>query len=41
MSEISKWLQANRLSLHLEITESILSGSVCKLKKGIKNENIL
>ena len=29
MSEISKWV----LSLHLRETESILFGSVCKLKK--------
>ena len=36
MSEISKWLQANRLSLHLGKTESILFSSVCKLKKASK-----
>jgi len=33
MNEISKWLQANKLSLHLGKTESILFGSVHKLKK--------
>ena len=33
MNEISKWLQANKLSLHLGKTESILFGSVRKLKK--------
>ena len=32
MNEISKWLQANKLSLHLGKTESILFGSVRKLK---------
>ena len=38
MNEISKWLQANKLSLHLGKTESILFGSVCKLKKVSKME---
>ena len=33
MNGISKWLQANKLSLHLGKTESILFGSVHKLKK--------
>ena len=33
MNEISKWLQENKLSLHLGKTESILFGSVRKLKK--------
>ena len=33
MREISKWLQANRLSIHLGKTDSILFGSECKLKK--------
>ena len=33
MNEISKWLQENKLSLHLGKTESILFGTVRKLKK--------
>ena len=36
MHGISDWLQANRLSLHLGKTESILFGSVRKLKKASK-----
>ena len=32
MNEVSKWLQENKLSLHLGKTESILFGSVRKLK---------
>ena len=41
MNGISDWLQANRLSLHLGKTESILFGSVRKFEKGIENENFM
>ena len=36
MNGISDWLQANRISIHLGKTESILFGSVRKLKKASK-----
>ena len=36
MNGISNWLQANKLSLHLGKIESILFGSVRKLKKASK-----
>ena len=32
MNKISKWLQSNKLSLHLGKTESIVFGSKCKLR---------
>jgi len=40
LSNISKWLECNKLSLHLGKTESILFGSKRKLKK-VENLNIV